>query len=85
MQLNTYESGTTPGVFVTLPSTEARFVIAMVDKLSALKLRLFRDDYTISGEASDLHFVELVTARIAEDGYALHGFDAAVGRGKAKN
>jgi hypothetical protein len=80
MQLDTYESRTIPDVFVTLPSAEAPFVIAMVDKLSALRLRLFRADYTISAEPDDVHFLELVTTRIAEDGYLVHGFDVAVAR-----
>jgi hypothetical protein len=80
MRLSTYESGTIPGVFVTVPSTEAQFVIAMVDQLSALRLRPFRTDYTIS---EDAHFLELVTTRIADNGYAVHGFDIAVGRGNA--
>jgi len=84
MHLNTYESRTIPDVFVTLPSTEARSLIAIVDKLSALRLKLFRGDYTVSAEPDDLQFLELVTARIAEDGYALHGFDLAVMRGDAE-
>jgi len=84
MRLNTYESRAIPDVFVTLPRTEARSLIAMVDKLTALRLRLFRGDYTISEESDDLHFLELVTTRIAEDGYVLHGFDVAVGRGEPR-
>jgi hypothetical protein len=81
MHLNTYESAAIPDVFVTLPSNEAPFVIAMVDTLTAMQLRLFRGDYTVSGEPADLEFLELVTTRIADKGYALHGFDLAVGRG----
>jgi len=81
MHLNTYESAASPGVFVTLPSSEAPFVIAMVDTLAALQLRLFRGNYTISGQPADRDFLELVTLRIADDGYAVHGFDIAVGRG----
>jgi len=85
MRFSTYESGVIPDVFVTLPSSEARFVIAMVDRLSALQLRLFRGDYTISAQPDDLQFLELVTTRVAQDGYALHGFEIAVGRGDARN
>jgi hypothetical protein len=81
MHLSTYESGAIPGVFVTLPSTEARFIIAMVEQLSALSLRIVRAEYTVSGEENDLKFLELVTMRIAENGYAVHGFDVAVARG----
>jgi hypothetical protein len=85
MHLDTYESRRIPDVFVTLPSTEARFVIAMVDRLSALRLRLFRGNYTISADPDDVQFLELVTTRIAEDGYVLHGFYVAVARGAATN
>ena len=81
MYLSTYESGAIPGVFVTLPSAEARFIIAIVDELSALSLNIVRARYTVSGEDNDLDFLELVTMRIAENGYAVHGLEVAVARG----
>jgi len=80
MNLNTYESAAIPDVFITTSSVEAGSVIGLVDKLSALQLRLVRGDYSLRGDANDLHFLELVTAGIAESGYAVHGFDVAAER-----
>jgi hypothetical protein len=76
MNLDTYESAALLDVFVTLPSAEARTMIAMVDKLAALELRLVRSSYTLASDASGA-FRELVLTGIATCGYAVHGFDLA--------
>jgi len=77
MNLDTYESAAVLDVFVTLPTAEARTMIAVVDKLAALKLRLVRSSYTIAPDASAGAFRELVLTEIATCGYAVHGFDIA--------
>ena len=77
MNLDTYQSAAIPDVFVTCPSVEARWTIASVDKLSALRLELVRPRYTLSSTTHNTAFVEFVNAEIALSGYAVHGFDLA--------
>jgi len=77
MNLDTYESAALLDVFVTLPTVEARSMIALVDKLAALKLRLVRGSYTLASDAATGAFRELVMTEIAACGYAVHGFDLA--------
>ena len=80
MRLNTYESGHHPHLFVTVRAVEAQAVISVVDELSALELRVVRADYPMPEDPRDTRFRELVCAGIAKNGYAVHGFDRAVGR-----
>jgi hypothetical protein len=75
MNLDTYESGAIPDVFVTIPSVEALATIAAVEMLAALRLRLVRARYTLHSNAGNAAFVELVATQIALSGYAVHGFN----------
>jgi hypothetical protein len=77
MNLDTYESGAIPDVFVTIPSAGAAATIASVKKLAALRLRLVRARYTLRSNAANAAFVKFVGTQIASSGYALHGFDLA--------
>ena len=79
MQLNTYESCRHPDLFVTMPAAEARSVISTVDALATLDLRVVRADYAMPGDPRDTRFREMVLTGIAKEGYAIHGFDRAVG------
>jgi hypothetical protein len=80
MRLNTYQSGNRPDLFVTCSSVEAACLIAVVEGLSALDLNLVRADYAMPDDLRDSCFLELVSTAIARDGYAVHGFEPAVGR-----
>src|SRR5687768_9297648 len=78
MRLNTYQSSHRPHLFVTLSTVEAQSVIAVVEALSMLALRVVRSDYAVPEDIRDTRFRELVFAGIAKDGYAIHGFEHAV-------
>jgi hypothetical protein len=78
--LSTYRSCHRPGVFVTVRTVEAPSVIVMVDELSGLGLEMVRADYLISAGPGDIGFFELVSAAIANTGYAVHGFERAIDR-----
>lgn len=80
MNLDTYESDSLPGVFVTLPSVEARTTIATVDRLSALRLRPVRTGYTLRSDPTNAAFFEMIATELAATGYAVHGFDVAFGQ-----
>jgi hypothetical protein len=84
MQLNTYESGHHPDLFVTVPTAEARSVISTVDALSTLDLRVVREDYAMPEDRRDTRFRELVSTGIAKDGYAVHAFEQAVVRAPSR-
>lgn len=77
MNLDTYESAAIPDVFVTLPSMEAATTLLAVDKLAVLRLCLVRRSYTLHSDARNRAFVEFVRGEIADNGYAVHGFNLA--------
>jgi hypothetical protein len=77
MNLDTYESGAIPDVFVTIPSVGALATIASTRKLAALRLRLVRSRYSLASSAGNAAFAKFVGAEIASSGYAMHGFDLA--------
>jgi len=77
MNLDTYESGVIPDVFVTIPSVGALATIASVKKLAALQLLPVRTRYTLHSNAGNAAFVKFVRTQIASSGYAMHGFDIA--------
>lgn len=85
MRLSTYQSTPRPTLFVTVATVEARSVIAMVDELATLDLHVVRENYEASDAPRDASFRDLVSARIAEVGYAMHGFERAVGRRTARH
>jgi hypothetical protein len=80
MELNTYQSRTSPDVYVTMPTVEAAAIIALVDGLAPLSLTPVRCGYRLSGEARDRAFLEKITLEIAAIGYAVHRFDSALQR-----
>jgi hypothetical protein len=80
MRLNTYQSGHRPHLFVTIATVEANAIIAIVEGLSTLGLHVVRANYAMPDDFRDTRFSQLVAAGIAKDGYAVHGFERAVGR-----
>ena len=74
MNLDTYESATVEGLFVTLPSTE-RANLDVVDELAGLALHATRRDYELSGDAAEASFSRFVMTEILRKGYATHGAD----------
>jgi hypothetical protein len=77
MDMDTYQSTTVAGVFVTLRSVAAAATIPLLDELVALRLDPFRRNYAFGEEARDREFVAFVLTQIVLKGYAVHGLDPA--------
>jgi hypothetical protein len=80
VELNTYQSRTTPDVYVTMPAVEAAAIFALVDCLGPMCLTPVRCGYRLSGDPRDTGFREKVTLEIAAVGYAVHAYDSALQR-----
>jgi hypothetical protein len=75
MRLITYQSRTTPAVYVTMPMLEAAAIFSIVERLAPMRLIELRCGYSLADE-DDREFVEFVTREIAQSGYAVHGHHA---------
>jgi hypothetical protein len=77
MQIDTFESAVTPGLFVTMPSATSCATRQIIEKFAAMKLGDYRLHYEFPDASCGMPFATSVMTKIVDEGYAMHGMDNA--------